>query len=347
MVDDKKHLLREVQKLDICTGEILEDLMYNYTRIYERYDLHLAALMTLCSPRWIDLPGEGRTRGWMSSVIIGDTGTGKSNVVDTLLGTESIKRLLPKIGYKVSGMTASRTGITYGLDRTDETGWKLKAGAMLKQNGQILSIDEAQDVPEIELKTMADAMDVGRLKIDRIVTREFKAETRCIFTCNPKDIYREANQKTMGAFPFGCKSVQGIFPQMMIRRVDMFAFAASYDLTPDFMIRKPGLAVPHVITPENYKALVHYAWNLKPEQVIIEPEIYELICKEAARLSAIFGGASDLPIVYAEDYRKSFARKCSSIAVIDLNSDDDFETIRVERKHVDFMADKFGQQGGF
>ena len=54
---------------------------------------------------------------------------------------------------------------------------------------------------------------------------------------------------------------------------------------------------------------------------------------------ALVGGASDLPIVYVEDYRKSFARHCGSAAVIDLNSDDDFETIRVDNKHIYFMSD--------
>ncbi len=344
-LEEKKHLLREVQQLDLCTGDILEDLMHNFTRIYDRYDLHLATLLTLCSPAWIDLPGEGRTRGWISSVIIGDTGTGKSMVVDTMLGAEKTKMLLPKIGYKVSGMTASRTGITYGLDHNERTGWRLKAGAMLKQSGQALCIDEAQDVPEIELKTMADAMDSGRLKVDRIVTREFKAETRCLFTCNPKDVSRIANQKTMAAFQYGCRSVRDIFPQMMIRRVDLFAFAASYDLKIDQLASAMSKKkVRPVLTPENYKALIHYAWNLGPEQTIISPDVYKLICKEATRLSGIFGGASDLPIVYTEDFRKTLARLCTSAAVADLNTDDDFETITIDRRHVEFVADRLEDQ---
>ena len=73
-LEKARPLLKELQGLDLMVGEILEDLMFNHTRIYQRYDLHLGVLLTLCSPRWINLPGDGRIRGWISAVVIGDTG---------------------------------------------------------------------------------------------------------------------------------------------------------------------------------------------------------------------------------------------------------------------------------
>ena len=39
--------------------EIVTDLASHVTRIYERHDLHLGVLLMLCSPLWIDFPGEG------------------------------------------------------------------------------------------------------------------------------------------------------------------------------------------------------------------------------------------------------------------------------------------------
>jgi hypothetical protein len=63
-----------------------------------------------------------------------------------------------------------------------------------------------------------------------------------------------------------------------------------------------------------------------------------LILQHAFKLSQKFGQADDLPIVYPQDFRKTFARLCVAMAVASLSSDDDFETITVKEVHVKTMA---------
>ena len=70
-----------------------------------------------------------------------------------------------RVGDRVSGLTASRTGITYGLEHDERKGWRVRAGALLKQSRQALIVDEAQDLPEQELKTKLE-------DTDRVVMRE-------------------------------------------------------------------------------------------------------------------------------------------------------------------------------
>ena len=106
-----------------------------------------------------------------------------------------------------------------------------------------------------------------------------------------------------------------------------------------FNKKKPD-SLKSIVTPENLKALVYYAWNLKPEQIIISDDIVNLIKVKASELILKFGGGSDLPIVYPEDFRKTFCRMCVACAVIDLSSDDDFETIHIKPSHVYFIADQ-------
>jgi len=36
------------------------------------------------------------------------------------------------VGSRISGMTASRTGITYGCEHDERRGWRIKAGACSK-----------------------------------------------------------------------------------------------------------------------------------------------------------------------------------------------------------------------
>jgi hypothetical protein len=329
--DAARHLLREIQDHDPV--DLVHDLSC-VTKILERDDIHLGTLLTLCSPRWVNLPGDGKIRGWLSGIVIGDTGTGKSSITEKVFNYANI-------GFRVSGMTSSRTGITYAMDHDEKRGWRIKAGALLKMSRQALIVDEAQDLEEEDLKTMAEAIDTGQLRIARIETRTFESETRVLMICNPKADDRKANQRTMDTFRYGCTSIKDIFPQMMIRRIDLCLFVTSYDIEDKSKIYNPQTSdSPQWLTRENLRALIHYAWNLDIEQIIISPSIATLIRQEALKLAEKYGGcAADLPIVYPEDFRKTFCRIVTAFAILDLASDDDFQTITVGEKHVDFVSD--------
>ena len=323
--------LVELQALDPI--DIIEDLAQNVTRIYEREDIHLGILLTMVSPRWIDFPGDGRIRGWISSIIIGDTGTGKSQSADSLFG-------FANVGSRVSGMTASRTGITYALEFNERRGWRIKAGALLKMSRQALIIDEAQDLKEFDLKTMAEALDTGQLKIARVESRTFESMTRCLFSCNPRAEDRYANQRSMDSFLYGCQALSDIFPQMMIRRIDLAMFVAGYDIEDKSKIYEPKKSdIPEIVTRENFRSLIHYAWNLKPEQIEISDEVGGMIRSRALELASKFGQCADLPICYPEDFRKTFCRLVTAFAVLDLASDDNFQTIVPNERHIEYVSE--------
>ena len=97
--------LRALQQLS--WSEILEDITENVTRVYERDEILIAILLTYCSPLWIKF-NEEIVRGWLISVIIGDSGSGK---------TQSHTRFAEfvNIGDCFSGLTGTRTGLAYAL----------------------------------------------------------------------------------------------------------------------------------------------------------------------------------------------------------------------------------------
>lgn len=322
--------LQKLQAMDV--DDIAMDLSYHVTRIYKRPWMHLGVLLVLCSPLWINFPGEGRIRGWLIAIMVGDTGTGKTAVSQKLFE-------FARVGDRVSGLTASRTGITYGIEHDERRGWRVKAGALLKQNHQALIIDEAQDLPKEELKTMAEGLDTGTIKIDRIQHKVFESATRTIFSSNPKPSKDSPDQKRMGDYIYGCQALKGLFPNMMLRRADLFLFAMSDDIENKEEIFNPpeDLKLPQV-TAEDLRALIFFAWNLKEEQVIITPEVGQRIRRESLKLSQIFG-ADEPAIVYPEDFRKTMARLSVAYAVLDLSTNDDFSQIVVLPGHVSAAAD--------
>jgi len=330
-IEKSRVLLNQLKPVDF--PYLLKDVAYSVTRIYERDNLHAGILFTLCSPPWIDFPSDGRIRGWISSCIIGDSGTGKTSLTEKIFSYAGV-------GHRVSGMTSSRTGITYACEHDEKRGWRIKAGAMPKMSGQALIIDEAQDLDELDLKTMAEAIDSGVLQVDRVQSKSFRTETRCIFSCNPKSSERIADQRTMASFRRGCTAISTVFPKMMIRRLDIVLPAASNDIeNKAFAInnaRRPEY-LKQVVTPENLRALCYFAWNLQPHQIIISESTALYIQSNATLLSDKFGQGEDLPIVYPEDFRKTMARLCVALAVLDLSTTDDFETITVTSEHVDMI----------
>lgn len=202
-------------------------------------------------------------------------------------------------------------------------------------SGQPLIVVEALDLPEAELKTMAEALDSGRLKVDRVRNKKFEAETRVIFVCNPRDPRRFSDRKTIGYYRYGCLSLADIFPKMMLRRLDLAVFAASFDIrNKDEVYRTtPPQGYKPAISAKHFQTLIFFAWNLTPEQILISNEVAFLIHQESSRPLLVFGQCEDLPIVYPENFRKTFARLCVSFAVLDLSSNDDFQTITVQKDY--------------
>jgi hypothetical protein len=325
-VEKYRASLEKLQEMD--PDDIAADLAIHVTRIYERPDLHLGVLLLLCSPLGFEFPGEGDIRGWLTAIVVGDTGTGKTTVSEGLLNFAGV-------GNRVSGMTASRTGITYGCEHDERRGWRIKAGALLKMNRQALIVDEAQDIAPEELKTMAEGIDTGLVRIDKIQNKVFESRTRVLFGCNPIHPKRQSGQRTMDSFRYGCEAIKGIFPEMMIRRIDFVMFAASWDIEDKEKIyfpEKPDTA--QQVEVEDLQALIFFAWNLKPEQIFISDKTAHYIRQMAKHMSDRFGGADDLPIVYSEDFRKTMARLSVAYAVLDLSTTENFSQVIVKDVHV-------------
>ena len=96
---------------------------------------------------------------------------------------------------------------------------------------------------------------------------------------------------------------------MMIRRIDFAMFAATWDIEDKKKIYFPETPkTPQQVTDEDLRALIFFAWKLKPEQIVIDDKLAHYIRNMAKYLSDKFGGSDDLPIVYSEDFRKTMAR---------------------------------------
>jgi len=310
---------------DIGFESLFEDLTRNVTRVYERDEMILSVLLTYCSPRWIRFNGE-IIRGWLIVLIVGDSGSGK---------TQTYQRIAEymNVGDTLSGLTGSRTGLAYALVEHKQKGWQVRVGRYPANSRKILTVDEVQHLPEWDMRAISKAMEEGFLQIDRVQSRGYESQTRLLLIANPR------KDKVMDTFAFGCESLKTLFPPTIIRRTDFAVFANVGDINDLSFINKANDADPQAkVTPLMLRTLVFWAWNLKPEQVVFEPEAEAACLSIAQEMTEKFGYATDIPLVTLSDFRKKLARISAAMAALQLSSDEGFTKLIIKKKHVEFTA---------
>lgn len=324
--DETREHLKLFQDVETI-GELLKFLSERITRVYQRDDLLLGILLTLCSVRKFRFQGE-EIRGWVCMSVIGDSGTAKSQSIMKLSNWTGI-------GDVFSGLTGSRTGLAYGLREHKQKGWQVKIGRYPANTRKMLIVDEAQEIEPDDLKKIGKAMDEGWMQIDRIASNGYEAQTRLIALANPK------NDRILDEEGYGCRSLMGVFSKMMIRRLDLCLFASASDIKDSNVFnRMVDLSDPPNIpmTAEAMRSLIFFAWSRSPRQVQYSRAAERETIRWAEILGEKFGYANDLPIVHRADFRKTLARLAVAMAVLNGNITSDYSGVVVLPDHVDRTA---------
>lgn len=298
---------------------IVQDLTQHVTMIFGYDELLLITLLTYCSPLSIRFNGEF-IRGWLTAAVIGDSGVGKSKVF------ERVSELLG-VGDIFSCLTGRRTGLTYSIVKT-ASNWRCQSGLQPRNTRKILCVEEAQEMPQRDIKSMAIAMDTGRLDVEGVARGSYESKTRLIFNCNP------ATERTLSSYQYGCMAIRDLFSHMFIRRIDIAAFIRRMENGSDHYNRKAAKAAKGKISAEDLRSLVYFAWNLTADRIVIPEDVTDLILEKTKLLSQIFGGCDDIPLVCPSDFRNTLTRIATAWAVLDLSVTDDFQTVHVQQKHV-------------
>ncbi len=267
-------------------------------------------------------------RGWITAVIIGDTGSGKTQTFNRF--SEFVN-----IGDTFSGLTGSRTGLAYSFVDHKQKGWHVHIGRYPANSRKILIVDEAQRISQKDLITISKAMDEGFLQIDRVKSKGYESMTRLILICNPKD------QKIMDNYQFGCETLTELFDPTIIRRMDFAVFINTNDINDlAFINRIDDQLSESIITPEMLRALIFWAWNLKPDQIRFDKNATAMCMEMTNTFERTFGNSTKIPLIHGVEFRKTLARLGAAFAVLSLSSNDDFSELIITTDHIK-MAGEF------
>ena len=281
-----------------------------------RPDLFGAILLTYCSVT--EIPWQaGLIKGWLDTMIIGDTRTGKSQMAQRFV------KLLGLGGY-INGENARNTGVIGGVQRFGDS-WVITWGAIPMNDRGLLIIDEASGLEIDDVKNLSSTRSSGAVTLNKIVKGEARARTRLVWLSNPRsgrnlsDFY----WKGYGAF-------QEFIPVVEDQaRYDLVLTAAREDV--DVLDGIDSEVQPNI---DAWNNLFSYAWTVDSSNIIF-PKDFKITMREVAKeLNEKYGGG---PLVVGVAVHEKLLRLTCAFAV--LCGDIHDGKLKINEKHLKFAVE--------
>lgn len=174
--EDKKRI-EELSKEPMIQKKIARSISPN---IYGREQLKMACALSLFGGTRRRKPGGGYKRGDLHFLMVGDPGTGKSEI---LKGTVEVS---PR-GLYTSGKGSTGVGLTAAVIKESDTGqMNLEAGVVVLANGGVAAIDEFDKMETADRSALHEAMEQQTVSIAKAgIVATLKAQTAIIAAANP------------------------------------------------------------------------------------------------------------------------------------------------------------------
>lgn len=315
------------EDLDDRISLIIDDLVDNVTLVRERFEPHLATLMTYHSCLNYYFQNQLEKRGWMETIFVGDSGQAKTQLVNNIMEFAGL-------GNMVSGEGTSRTGLVYTLEQLGER-WFIKWGTFALSDRKFLTIDEFSEINPEDFGKITEARTTGVLKVNRVgMDTETNARVRLVLLTNP------TRARTLASFTHGVEALKPLFASPAdIRRLDLALFLQSGDVSKSVLNAEYSEAKKQIIGSDALRHSILWAWSRNPDQIEITAPAMKCILKLADQLGEKYGHAQDIPLMEPSDLRKKLARMSIAIAALVHSTDDTHEKIIVRPEHVNYAAD--------
>ena len=335
VTENAKALLRDFQTEDLSAvgidskmRELGRDIAYNIAHYFgePRVNIVIADMLVWHSVLQFPFDGDMMTKGWIDLLIFGDSGINK---------TTHLRKLRNAIdfGYFVDGGAVSRAGLLYSLDDVHSGIRILRWGALPLNDGQLVIIDESQNISLDVWQEMSSARTTGLLTVTKAKHGEHPMRSRQIYTANPKP------PNTMSSFSFPIRGIKDLMRPADMRRFDIVICAARGEVEVSEVNRlqaERGEIVPHKITPEHLKASIARAWTRRPEHIVFSSGAEAAVMDMATKLQKRFG-CGDIPVIDI-DAKDKVARGAVAVATMLNSTDETFEPVIVKPGHAHWIG---------
>jgi len=290
------------QSIEAKHEDIASALSYNHIRIWGRNELVKAVDLAYHSVRKFNFQRE-LVNGWIDLLVIGDTGQGKSTIVEKFMEYYDL-------GMKVSGESAGRTGLLWTVHMKEGDTPYIVWGVLPRYTGRLVCIDELSNLVENGgFNELKDVRSSGTVTVAKTVFGQAMCETRIIWLTNPVE------HKSMGSYNFPVLAIQDLIDRRENIRRFTYAIGVVSNQVEDEVINENINDIPPV--EDKYSAQVchnqlMWVWNLRPDDIIISNETEDTILKVANYMCRNY--IAKIPLIEPGDFRLKLARVSVAVA---------------------------------
>ena len=301
-------------------AEIDRDLSEHVTHIHGRAEMHAVMDLTFHSLLSFKFAGELVPRGWIESLILGDTGTGKSTAANRLITHYGA-------GELVTCEAATFAGIVGGVQQLGgQNQWAVTWGVIPQNDRRFVALDEVSGLTTDDIGAMSDIRSSGQAKLTKIQQEVTWARCRLLWMGNPRGA-------TMDRFTYGVDALKPLIGNAEdIARFDMAMAVTKFDV-PSEMINQRNEGGSLRYTSEACHQLLMWAWTRQPDQVIWAPDSEEAVFAHANEMGKLY--IEEPPLILASSVRIKIARLAVALAARTFSTDKTYENVVVTKAHVD------------
>lgn len=308
---------RPIKKLHV----IAKALSDHVTFIHERPEMHALMDLTFHSVLSFKFGGALVHRGWIESLIVGDTRTGKSEAAQQLVRHFGS-------GEVVGGEAASLAGLVGGLQQMGGKEWAVTWGVIPINDRRIVVIDELSGLLPEDIAKMSDVRSAGVAKLTKVQQDMTYARTRLMWLGNPRH-----SDSGMSDFTYGVDVLKPLIGNPEdIARFDL-AMALRMDDVPGELINKPRVKGELKYTAEACHAMLLWCWTRQPDQIVWSRGAEETVFRKANELGKLY--VENPPLVQAANIRIKIARVAAALAARLFSTDDSHQKVIITKEHVE------------
>lgn len=291
---------------------LVREIAEHHTHIYERPDWHMVVLLTFFSPLQWTWPLDGKIqRGWMNTLAVGDTKTGKSEV------TGIVTSQLLQAGDIVNSENCTMVGLVGGAIKGASGQFMLRWGRLPLADRKLVVLEELSGLSVEEISNMSDVRSSGVARLDKGgLASQTPARTRLLCLSNVR-----SRTKRLADFLSGVRAVQELVGHAEdLSRFDLVITLTDSEVSPEVINRaSTGRVTRPKWTVSDIRLLCQWVWSLSPNQIEITDEAATRCLELTLELGKDYH--SGVPLFKASSDRHKVARIAVSIACLQFSWD--------------------------
>lgn len=303
---------------------VADEISNYYTRVRNRLEWHIVALLTWASPIGWRFPDDPELqRGWLNSLAVGDTQTGKSKV------TKNLRRVF-NCGVFVSSENCTYVGLVGGAIKMGSGQLMLRWGRIPLSDKQMVILEELSGLSVEEISNMSDLRSSGLARLDKGgINSETNARTRLLCLSNVR-----SERKRLADYLFGVYAVRDLVGHGEdIARFDLITTLVDTEVSNEVINAKSFAFDAKTFSESEIQTLIHFIWSLTPEQIEFSIEAYEACLDHTKLLATEFHPS--IPIFKGGSGRYQLGRIAAAIACLQFAWDYDAGKICITKEHVE------------